>query len=90
MRSVPKDVLECLQMAEHLLDIFQGELQRVEQDIKDREKELKATTAERDSAIIQKGIDRLVQEKHDVRQQLVTLHAQLASPAGEVLAAAPR
>ncbi|CAL8466526.1 g6062 [Coccomyxa elongata] len=38
-----------------------------------------ATTAERDNAIIQKGIDRLVQEKRDMRQQLITLHAQLAN-----------
>ena len=80
----------ALQMAQLQLDRLWEELQRVEQDIKDREKELKAATTERDSAIIQKGIDRLVQEKRDVRQQLSTLQAQLASPAGEVLAAAPR
>ena len=80
----------ALQMAQQQLDRLWEELQRVEQDIKDREKELKAATTERGSAIIQKGIDRLVQEKRDVRQQLSTLQAQLASPAGVVLAAAPR
>ena len=74
-------------MAQEELDWLKGEL---EQDIKDQEKELKAATTERDSAIIQKGIHRLVQEKRDVRQNLSTLQAQLASPAGEVLAAVLR
>ena len=73
-----------------VLEWLKGELQRVEQDIKDREKELKGDTTERDSAIIEKGIDRLVQKERDMRQQLITLQAQLASPAGDVLAAAPR
>ena len=80
----------ALQMAQQQLDKLWEELQRVEQDIKDREEELKAAMTERDSAIIQKGIDRLVQEKRDVRQQLSTLQTQLASPASEVLAAALR
>ncbi len=90
MRSVPRDVLECVQMAQQVLDWLKGELQRVEQDIKDREKELKAATTERDSAIIRKEMDRPVQKKRDVRQHLSTLQAQLASPAGEVLAAVLR
>ncbi|EIE25717.1 hypothetical protein COCSUDRAFT_52553 [Coccomyxa subellipsoidea C-169] len=68
-------------MAQQELNWLKGELQRVEQDIKNREEEYKAATTERDIAIIQKGIDRLVQEKRDVRQQLSTLQAQLASPA---------
>ena len=80
----------ALQMAQQELDWLKGELQRVEQDIKDREKDLKAATTERDSAIIQNGIDRLVVRQERLDGQLSTLQAQLASPAGEVLAAAPR
>ena len=69
---------------------FTVELQRVEQEIKDLEDRITATMAEDDVDIIQQRIDRLVQEKREMRQELINLHAQLASPAGEVLSVAPQ
>ena len=88
---MPKDVLECLQMTQQeLLDWVIGELQRVEQDIKNQEEELKVAKTDQDSVVIQKRIDRLCQKEREMRQDLVTMHAQLASPAGKVLATAPR
>jgi hypothetical protein len=92
LRNVPKDVLECVQMAQQEVDRLWAELQQVEQDIKDREKRLEAATTERDSAInaiIQKGIDRLVQKERDVRQQLSTLQALLATPPSEIPCCSP-
>ena len=88
---MPKNVLECLQMTQQeLLDWVIGELQRVEQDIKNQEEELKVAKTDQDSVVIQKRIDRLCQKEREMRQDLVTMHAQLASPAGKVLATAPR
>ncbi len=55
-------------MAEQVLWL-QGELQRLEQDIKDRENELKAATTEEGRAIVREWTDRLVQEKREVREQ---------------------
>ena len=85
---MPKGVLKCVQMAQREIYWLKGELQRVEQDIKDRDRE--AATTERDSAIAQMGNDRLDQEMRNMMQQLSTLLAQLAIPAGEVLAAVLR
>ena len=57
-------------MAQQVLWL-QGELQRLEQDIKDRENELKAATTEEGRAIVREWIDRLVQEKREVRERPV-------------------
>ena len=90
----PRMYWNALQMAQQVMDWLKEELQLVGQGIKDREKELMAATEERDSAnsaIIKKGIDWLVARQERLDGLLFTLmQAQLVSPAGEVLAAAPR
>lgn len=76
----------AVQMAQQELDRLWEELQRLENDIKEQEKDLREATTERDSVIIQRGIDRLVQKEGAVRQQLSTMQVNIASSAGEVLA----
>lgn len=81
-------------MAQQEVDRLWAELQRVEQEIKEQqartEAAMKANELPELIAFIGRERDRLVEEKKDLRHQLSALQARLASPAGEVLAAAPR
>ena len=77
-------------MAQQGVDRLWKELERVEQDIKLQQQELRKATDPQDRADIKDEKDRLVQKEKDLRQQLSALQTQLAGPAGEVLAAAAR
>ena len=64
------------------------ELNQLEKDIKEQVKERRAAVLAKTPELIDKEINRLVQEKADVRKQLEALQAQLAAPAGAVPTAA--
>ncbi|BDA43282.1 hypothetical protein COCOBI_04-2940 [Coccomyxa sp. Obi] len=70
------------EMAQSEIDWFR-ELQRVEQKIEEREKELRAATTDRDIAILENEIHRQIERERWVRQQLSALQICLASPSGE-------
>jgi len=76
-------------MAQQDLDWLKGELQRVEQKIEDQEARIEADTKAEELpeliASIEEKRDRLVENEKDL---LSALQIRLASPSGEVLAAA--
>lgn len=78
-------------MAQQEMNTLREEMQRVEQDIEAKEQEnwedTMATEAPEFIALRKQEREWLVEKKKDMRQQLSALHAQLAGPAGEVLAA---
>lgn len=79
----------ALQMAQQDTEWLKGELQHSKQKIKAKEQQLlearKAKTSSEVIALIKDRKDRLVDKKMVLRS---TLQARLASPSGEVLAAA--
>jgi len=79
-------------MAQQEVDRLWAELQRVEQKIEAKEQELREVVKAKESpeliASIGKERDRLVDNQKDLRHQLSALQIRLATPSGEVLAAA--
>lgn len=79
-------------MAQQEVDRLWAELQRVEQEIKEQQARIEAAMKANELpeliAFIGREKERLVEEKKDLRQSLNALQIRLASPSGEILAAA--
>ncbi len=81
----------ALQMAQQEVERLQEELQRMKQDIKAKEQELLDAMEANDlPELVALGKEKfgLTDKKKDLRKQPYALQAPLASPSGEVLAAA--
>ena len=81
-------------MAQQEVNRLREELQCVEREIKDQEAKIDDAIENNKSEKVinsyKEKKKRLVDEKKDVRHQLNAMQIRLATPSGEVLAAAPR
>ena len=82
----------ALQMAQQEVDRLWEELHRVEQEIKDQEVKIddaiENNKPEKVTNSYRERKERLVNKENDLWHQLRVLQARLATPSGEVLAAA--